>query len=1634
MKSFESLLVWVVLFLGLNLNLYAATYNKGQTLSSSQNSYFAGTTIIIYKNDTMNFTVNTRNYLDSVKQDLPISWQVYNYGNNKQTPIKNETLKYYKYYYSTKDSSYSNTFNYIGTYDIKFNVYPPDKGGYTAIYWKVKVLQPNQKPHPVTYINQTDHTHNSITIKWGGAYDNDGQISRYYIEYTNNNYDSWHSCGDTSKTTKTCYQLSENEDYKFRIRDKDNNVAYSDWEESSYFYTNRPPKKTISPNPSNGYTNHSYAKVYFSWNTGGDPDNDGLKYWVYLGTNKNSMTNITSTTSTYYTYSNQLSPNTKYYWRVDSYDGYVTTKGIVWNFTTAQKPNSKPTQAYYPTPSNSVSGVSADNPSLNWNKSTDKDGDTVKYKIYFGTNSSSPTYKYTQSTTNYHPGQLQYNTKYYWRVDSYDGKDTTTGNIWSFTTKQQKKIVKAYWQANTDGSTLFVEGQEATVAVQTENIPSESIVTFDIYETNAFPYSGACSGTKAGSVQGTVSKHGDGKYYATAKWKTEWTYDGLGKPDFCFQAYVVNESGIKKDSSEYINVRQVDKNDIDIGDRGYDTNKPFSITQNIKPYIDIKNKLNIPIDLNITVFAFHFQDKATMYEINKHLSKIVKISANGNEKISFDYLLNNKDFLVNNDYSLYFEIQNIHNKSIRDLSPSVSPILEKAYKDNMKFTTQPNYEVIANYNIPGRLQIDLYDKNTFSLLPDQKLKVTVNGQTYTPTTGSQGYFWYAFKDLFVQKGNYGAPGIAYINNLNLNLPTTIKVEIEKNGKIAFSKNITLEPIKKADLSTNLKLDLSGEKINITNITFNADYSLSFNATDQNGNCIADENKLKKIALNIQKLHDLSIDNISLNEYLFGMKAIEVVTDIKKGVSLMGTITGAAAGLANESTKLVKLIFDIAQSVDMGSTTGDYVNDDILNIKYMFLTLDYYYKSKEYMKNAITNLEKLNLNMKNGKYISSVDIDSVNRYAFYASNTNSYGLKLIDKLENLNEIGSDKASLFGNFVMNGVPFGSTVFGNYFTKQFTDGVGKIKNYFANDIGSYLATKYQNSTQNPKFTNICKNSDSSSPNISIIGLQNKQIINIKNITLKGTATDNGHGDNGISSITVNGQNTDFTSVSGNQTSTWSKDITLNEGNNVITIKATDSLGNDKTTSLNLIYEKPVSDLSIVNYRVDPSIETGKNSGVDLVITNLGSIKSSETTINYYLSTDSKIDNSDTIADTVNLNSLDSKQTAIKIGYVQIIKDGSYWVYGCIEKSENETNTQNNCLEPQKVTAATKIIVKPEYTVTVTTDSGGYILPSDSVTLEQGLNKIFTITPHDGYRIKDILVDGVSQGAIPTYTISNIQEDKSIEAIFEKDKIGVAKIDMNTNSLTLPPQKVGIVSSQLSFGIKNIGDANLTLGTFNFNASGYSETDTCNENLIPDASCVLNITYTPSIAGTFTNQLSFVTNDPDMQNITIPIHVTVITDNNDTNNPSLTPTTIIASDGTYSDKVIISSYSVSGATSYEIYRSTSPGGYVSKISTTASTSYNDTSASSSGTHYYYRVKACNSGGCSNYSSYDSGYKKVVKQVINGDINNDNTTDISDVILVLKQATGKSPEDLSRADLNHDNVVDIADVILVLKQAIGKK
>jgi hypothetical protein len=70
--------------------------------------------------------------------------------------------------------------------------------------------------------------------------------------------------------------------------------------------------------------------------------------------------------------------------------------------------------------------------------------------------------------------------------------------------------------------------------------------------------------------------------------------------------------------------------------------------------------------------------------------------------------------------------------------------------------------------------------------------------------------------------------------------------------------------------------------------------------------------------------------------------------------------------------------------------------------------------------------------------------------------------------------------------------------------------------------------------------------------------------------------------------------------------------------------------------------------------------------------------------------------------------------------------------------------------------------YTITASAGSEGLISPSGTIAVVTGTSHTFTITPSAGYEIASVLIDGVSIGAVTSYTFSSVNSDHTIAALF--------------------------------------------------------------------------------------------------------------------------------------------------------------------------------------------------------------------------------------------------------------------------------
>ncbi|MBQ1652788.1 MAG: MucBP domain-containing protein, partial [Bacteroidales bacterium] len=102
--------------------------------------------------------------------------------------------------------------------------------------------------------------------------------------------------------------------------------------------------------------------------------------------------------------------------------------------------------------------------------------------------------------------------------------------------------------------------------------------------------------------------------------------------------------------------------------------------------------------------------------------------------------------------------------------------------------------------------------------------------------------------------------------------------------------------------------------------------------------------------------------------------------------------------------------------------------------------------------------------------------------------------------------------------------------------------------------------------------------------------------------------------------------------------------------------------------------------------------------------------------------------------------------------------------------------------------------YTITATAGNGGTITPNGTITVNEGADQSFTITPNAGYRIASVLVDNAdatSQLVNGVYTFTNVRANHTIVATFEPASSTTYTITASAgNGGTITPNNVVTVA----------------------------------------------------------------------------------------------------------------------------------------------------------------------------------------------------------------------------------------------------
>jgi hypothetical protein len=170
--------------------------------------------------------------------------------------------------------------------------------------------------------------------------------------------------------------------------------------------------------------------------------------------------------------------------------------------------------------------------------------------------------------------------------------------------------------------------------------------------------------------------------------------------------------------------------------------------------------------------------------------------------------------------------------------------------------------------------------------------------------------------------------------------------------------------------------------------------------------------------------------------------------------------------------------------------------------------------------------------------------------------------------------------------------------------------------------------------------------------------------------------------------------------------------------------------------------------------------------------------------------------------------------------------------------TFTFTNVQSPHTINATFTFNV---YTITATAGANGSISPAGATTVQPGDSLTYAIIPAPGYEVQNVVVDGVSKGAIATYPFASVAADHTIDASFR----------VFTYAITAGAGPNGSISPSGSVSVPTGSDRTFTIAP----ATGYHVADV----LVDGASvgAVTSYTFT-SVTATHTISATFAQNPP--------------------------------------------------------------------------------------------------------------------------------------------------------------------------------
>ncbi len=299
--------------------------------------------------------------------------------------------------------------------------------------------------------------------------------------------------------------------YYWKVVAKNESGATTESEIFSFttYKKNNLPSKPILLSPSDGKIDASVTPT-FIWTQSNDIDGDVVTYDVQLKKgNGNFVTIAPAVTDTSFTITSQLDDFSTYYWRVYARDGYTSelTLSSSSNFTVINYYNDPPVMGSLISPANGDTNTGY-HVVFKWNTATDADKEHITYSLYADSNSNPTTLIANNLDTSFYAHYIKSFDKVYWKVIAFDGVNTTTSEIFSYTpVLQETPTILLADEAINTGRKVTLQWTKATYAT---DIP----VHYDLYlDTSPNPTTLVAPDLKESSYTITVNDLTSTYYY-----------------------------------------------------------------------------------------------------------------------------------------------------------------------------------------------------------------------------------------------------------------------------------------------------------------------------------------------------------------------------------------------------------------------------------------------------------------------------------------------------------------------------------------------------------------------------------------------------------------------------------------------------------------------------------------------------------------------------------------------------------------------------------------------------------------------------------------------------------------------------------------------------------------------------------------------------------------------------------------------------------------------------------------------------------------------------------------------------------------------------------------------------------------